>query len=73
LIGVEYLGADQLAPLISAPQARLSRVLVRLPARMALPADGHALSWPETAEHHFGPNGLRLTTSGPEAKGAYAC
>lgn len=58
LAGVEYLGADQLAAFEIGPQP--TRVLVRLPARQPLPADGHALAWPDSAAHRFGPDGLRL-------------
>ncbi len=58
LAGVEYLGADQLVAFEIGPDR--TRVLVRLPARQPLPADGHALAWPESAAHRFGPDGLRL-------------
>jgi sn-glycerol 3-phosphate transport system ATP-binding protein len=61
LTGVEYLGADQLAAFEIGPDARRVRVLVRVPARHALPADGHALSWSDSAAHVFGPDGLRLS------------
>jgi sn-glycerol 3-phosphate transport system ATP-binding protein len=60
LAGVEYLGADQLAAFDIGPPAAPARVLVRLPARQPLPADGHALHWPDSAAHRFGPDGLRL-------------
>jgi sn-glycerol 3-phosphate transport system ATP-binding protein len=63
LVGVEYLGADQLAAFEIGPQGAPSRVLVRLPARQGLPADGHALQWPDGATHLFGPDGRRLLSS----------
>ena len=60
LVGVEYLGADQLATFEIGPDDHRVRVLVRVPARQALPAEGHALAWPDSAAHVFRPDGLRL-------------
>ena len=68
LIGVEYLGADQLAAFDIGPDQHPARVLVRLPARQSLLADGHALHWPDTAAHVFGPDGLRVSAAFPQIK-----
>lgn len=68
LVGVEYLGADQLAAFDIGPDHHRARVLVRLPARLPLPADGHALHWSETAAHVFGPDGMRISTAFPQIK-----
>jgi len=63
LAGVEYLGADQLAAFEIGPDSARARVLVRLPARMPLPADGHRLHWPDIARHLFDADGQRLSSS----------
>ena len=63
LIGVEYLGADQLAAFDIGPANAPARLLMRLPARQSLPADGHALAWPETAMHRFDQDGRRIPPS----------
>ncbi|MGY6634692.1 MAG: ABC transporter ATP-binding protein [Alkalilacustris sp.] len=65
LVGVEYLGADQLAAFAVGPEGHTARILARLPARASLPADGHALSWPAEAEHRFDAAGRRLGAAGP--------
>lgn len=71
LVGVEYLGADQLAAFDIGPVNNRARVLVRLPARRPLPADGHTLHWPDGAAHVFGPGGLRLSAFPPPIKELY--
>lgn len=63
LISVEYLGADQLATFHLGPAGAPARVLVRLPARTALPTDGHRLHWPPSARHLFDADGLSRSTS----------
>ncbi|MFN4101065.1 MAG: ABC transporter ATP-binding protein [Pararhodobacter sp.] len=63
LTGIEYLGADQLAAFEIGPDSARARVLVRLPARMPLPADGHRLHWPDIARHLFDADGRRLSSS----------
>lgn len=60
LAGVEYLGADQLVAFEIGPESAPTRVLVRLPARQPLPADGHALAWSEAATHRFDRDGRRI-------------
>jgi sn-glycerol 3-phosphate transport system ATP-binding protein len=60
LIGVEYLGADQLATFEIGPAQAPAQVLVRLPARTALSDSAYFLHWPATAAHRFGPDGLRI-------------
>ncbi|WP_333715237.1 ABC transporter ATP-binding protein [Yoonia sp.] len=60
LIGVEYLGADQLVVFEIGPANAPARVLIRLSAREVLPDGGHALRWSDTAAHRFGPDGLRI-------------
>jgi sn-glycerol 3-phosphate transport system ATP-binding protein len=68
LVGVEYLGADQLAAFDIGTGASPAPVLVRLPARESLSSDVHALSWANDAAHLFGPDGLRLSTVSPQLK-----
>ena len=68
LIGVEYLGADQLAAFEIGPDASAARVLVRLPARKSLSGTAHALHWAGAATHLFGPDGLRLAHPSPHLK-----
>ena len=68
LVDVEYLGADQLAAFDIGPGGNPARILVRLPARHPLPADGHALRWPDSAAHVFGPDGHRLSAAFPPIK-----
>ena len=65
LAGVEYLGADQLAAFDIGPERAPARVLVRLPARTALPGEGCGLRWPDDARHLFDADGQRLTLSDP--------
>jgi len=65
LTGVEYLGADQLAAFEVGPAGASARVLVRLPARAPLAADGHALGWPPEAEHRFDAQGRRIDPATP--------
>lgn len=65
LAGVEYLGADQLAAFDIGPAGAPARVLVRLPARHPLPADGLALNWPDDARHLFQADGQRLDFPNP--------
>jgi sn-glycerol 3-phosphate transport system ATP-binding protein len=66
LAGVEYLGADQLVAFDIGTDAAPARVLVRLPARQPLPADGHRLRWSPEACHLFDPQGQRLTDFTPD-------
>jgi sn-glycerol 3-phosphate transport system ATP-binding protein len=68
LVGVEYLGADQLAAFDIGPDTAPARVLVRLPARHPMSGDVHALSWADDAAHLFGPDGLRLSNVSPQLK-----
>ncbi|MFN4059029.1 MAG: ABC transporter ATP-binding protein [Roseinatronobacter sp.] len=60
LIGVEYLGADQLAAFEIGPAQAPAQVLVRLPARRSLSDGAHFLHWPASAAHRFGPDGQRV-------------
>ena len=62
LVGVEYLGADQLATFQIGPDAAPARILARLGARDALGAGAHHLHWPRDAQHLFGPDGQRIDT-----------
>jgi sn-glycerol 3-phosphate transport system ATP-binding protein len=68
LVGVEYLGADQLAAFDIGQGTAPARVLVRLPARHTLSGDVHALSWADNAAHLFGPDGLRHSTISSQLK-----
>lgn len=68
LASVEYLGADQMAFFEIGPGTAPARILVRLPARQTLSADGHALCWSDSAVHLFGPDGLRMSTASPHLK-----
>ena len=60
LVGVEYLGADQLAAFEIGPDSATARVLARLPAREVLAPGDHRLGWPAEAEHRFDAGGLRV-------------
>ena len=60
LVGVEYLGADQLAAFEIGPESATARILARLPAREVLAPGDHRLGWPVEAEHRFDAGGLRV-------------
>ena len=59
VMGVEYLGADQLVALEIGPEEQPARILARLPARLPLATDGIAVFWPPEAEHRFDADGRR--------------
>ncbi len=62
LVGIEYLGADQLAAFEIGPESDPVRLLARLPAREVPGDTGLQLCWPQHAEHLFGPDGRRITS-----------
>ncbi|MGY6567367.1 MAG: ABC transporter ATP-binding protein [Salinarimonas sp.] len=62
LVGIEYLGADQLATFAIGPEANPVHLLARLPAREAPGEAVTHLSWPRQAEHLFGADGQRITS-----------